>query len=97
MRFEWDEGKNKANIRKHGIDFGDACEMFTSPLLTAVDDRQNYGEDRWIGIGMLHGRVVVTAFTERGEETVRIISVRKALKHERERYEQVLRDQLGPD
>ncbi len=95
MRFEWDEEKNKTNIQKHGIDFADACEMFSLPLLTAVDDRQNYGEDRWIGIGMLRGRVVVAAFTERGEETVRIISVRKALKHESERYEQVLRDQLG--
>ncbi|MBI4660591.1 MAG: BrnT family toxin [Verrucomicrobia bacterium] len=96
MRFEWDEEKNRTNIRKHGIDFTDAWEMFTSPILAAVDERQNYGEDRWIGIGMLRGRVVVAVYAERGEDTVRIISIRKALKHERERYEKALRDQLGP-
>ena len=97
MRYEWDEEKSRTNTRKHGIDFADAWEVFTSPMLTAIDGSRNYGEDRWIGIGMLRGRVVVVVFTERGEDTVRIISVRKALKHERERYEQALRDQLGTD
>lgn len=94
MRFEWDEQKNRANIRKHGLDFVDAWEIFTLPLLTAPDEREDYGEDRWIGIGMLKSRVVVVVFTEH-EDTIRIISLRKALSYERERYEQILRDQLG--
>jgi uncharacterized DUF497 family protein len=95
MRFEWDEEKNQANIQKHGLDFADAWEIFTAPMLTALDDREDYGEDRWIGLGMLRSRPVVVVFTERGEDVIRIISLRKALKHERLRYEQTLRDQLG--
>jgi uncharacterized protein len=53
VRFEWDEEKNETNFRKHGFDFADAWEIFTGPILVALDDREDYGEDRWIGIGML--------------------------------------------
>ena len=53
MQFEWDEQKNQDNIGKHGLDFADAWEIFTAPMLTALDDREDYGEDRWIGIGLL--------------------------------------------
>ena len=97
MRFEWDEEKNKTNIRKHGFDFADAWEIFLAPILVAPDDRENYGEDRWIGIGMLRTRAVVVLYTERGEDVIRIISLRKALTHERNQYEQFLKDQLGTD
>jgi len=45
-------------------------------MLEALDDRQDYGEDRWIGIGMLNTRVVVIVFTERDEDTIRIISIK---------------------
>jgi uncharacterized DUF497 family protein len=55
-------------------------------MLVAPDDRQEYGESRWIGIGLLQGRAVVIVFVER-EDTVRIISLRKALSHERKRFE----------
>ena len=97
MRFEWDEQKRLSNIHKHGFDFRDAWRVFNSPMLVALDDREDYGEDRWIGIGMLKTRVVVVIFTERGEDTIRIISIMKAVTHERIRYEQLLRDQLGQD
>lgn len=66
-------------------------------MLVAPDDRDDYGEDRWIGIGMLEGRIVVVIFTERSDDTIRIISMMKALTHERIRYEQHLRNQLGYD
>jgi uncharacterized DUF497 family protein len=46
MQFEWDEQKNRINIHKHGLDFADAWEIFTMPMLTALDDREDYGEDR---------------------------------------------------
>jgi len=95
MRFEWDEEKNQANIQEHGLDFADASEMFTAPMLTGLDDREDDGEDRWIGLGMLLSRIVVVVFTEHDKDAIRIISLRKALKHERDRYEQTLRDQLG--
>lgn len=95
MRIEWDEHKNRINIHKHGIDFADAWEIFISPMLVSLDDHEDYGEDRWIGIGILRSRVVVIVYTERDEDTIRIISVRKALTHERKRYEKNLRDRLG--
>lgn len=97
MRFEWDEQKRRSNILKHGFDFRDAWKVFNFPMLVALDDRQDYGEDRWIGIGMLETRVVVVVFTERSENTIRIISMMKAVTDERIRYEQLLRDELGND
>ncbi|MBW4637155.1 MAG: BrnT family toxin [Gloeocapsa sp. UFS-A4-WI-NPMV-4B04] len=87
MRFEWDEEKNQANIRKHGFNFTDAWEIFESPMLISLDVKEDYGEERWIGIGFLRGRIVVVMFTERDDDTIRIISLRKALKYERIQFE----------
>ena len=95
MNFEWDERKNESNISKHGFDFADADRIFNLPMLVFYDDRQDYGEDRLVGIGLLDGRVVVLVYTEPDEETIRIISLRKALSHERKRYEQYLKNRLG--
>lgn len=97
MRFEWDENKRKDNLRNHGLDFADAWKVFAAPMRTRLDDREDYGEDRWIGIGLPDARIVVVVFTEREneEEIIRIISLRKALTHERTQYEQALRDRLG--
>jgi uncharacterized DUF497 family protein len=83
------------SIRKHGLDFVDAPEIFSRPMLTVLDDRFEYGEDRWIGIGVIQNRIVVVVYTEPDDNTIRIISLRKALRHERTRYEQALQDQLG--
>ena len=94
MRFEWDAEKNKENIRKHELDFADAWEIFDAPMLTNLDTRKDYGEDRWISIGFLRNLVVVVVYTE-SEAVIRIISLRKALKHERTRFEEALRDELG--
>ena len=89
MKFEWDDRKNEENIRKHGIDFADAVEMFSHPMLTHLDTRTNYGEDRWIGIGLLRNIVAVTVYLEwEDEETIRIISARKATGHESKEYHQ---------
>lgn len=66
-------------------------------MYIALDVREAYGEDRWIGIGDFRGRIMVVVFTERGQDTIRIISVRKALKHERKYYEKTLQDEFGPD
>lgn len=98
MRFEWDEKKNNENIRKHRLDFADAWQVFENPLLAKLDERENYGEDRWIGIGMMsNGIVIVLLFTEREQETIRIISMRKATKNERTRYEKAIKNRLGKD
>ena len=96
MHFEWDEEKRKTNIHKHGFDFRDAWKVFKSPLLVGLDDRYDYGEERLIGIGMLEGRFVVVIFTET-DDAIRIISMMKALSHEKKRYQQYLGNQLGFD
>lgn len=90
MRFEWDDQKNLANISKHGLSFADAWEIFQAPMLIDLDDRFDYGEDRWIGIGQVQSRIVVVIYTEPDATTIRIISLRKALSHERRAYEQFL-------
>ena len=95
MNFEWDRLKNEANIAKHNLDFTDAPRIFELPLRISLDERQDYGEDRWVGLGMLDGRVVVVVFTEPDEDTIRIISLRKALPYERKLYEQYLKNELG--
>ena len=98
MRFEWDEKKNSENIRKHRLDFADAWQVFENPLLAKLDDRENYGEDRWIGVGIMsNGIVVVLIFTKKEQETIRIISMRKATKNERTRYEKAIKNRLGKD
>jgi len=94
MILEWDEPKNRANIRKHGFDFADAEEMFRSALLVRPDAAEDYGEERWIGIGMIRGRVAFVAFAERPQDTIRIISLRKADHEEREQYEKAIQDGL---
>ena len=97
MLFEWDEEKNQWNIRKHGFDFVDAAEIFTHPMIIGLDDREDYGENRWIGIGLLRTTVIVIVYVERDSETIRIISLRKALPNERSKYAQTLKDQLETD
>ena len=90
MKFEWDEEKNKRNIQKHGIDFVDVPDVFKLLMLTGLNHRKEYGEDRWIGIGLLKNIVVVVVFTERKDEITRLISARKATKHEREEYKKAI-------
>ena len=95
MEFQWDERKNEVNIQKHGFDFADAHQIFELPILAAVDTRESYGETRYIGIGFLRQRVVVVVFVEEDNDTIRIVSLRKALKYERERFGKFLQDELG--
>jgi uncharacterized DUF497 family protein len=51
MFFEWDEAKNRINIHQHGIDFCDVTDIFNHPHMLLLDDREDYGEDRWIILG----------------------------------------------
>ena len=90
MQFEWNEAKNLENIRKHEIDFADVPEMFEGPMLIELDDRLDYGEDRWFGIGFLGNGVAIVVWTERQNDVIRIISARRANRYERQRLEQYL-------
>jgi uncharacterized DUF497 family protein len=81
MHFTWDETKRRENLVKHGFDFVDAPTAFEGPTFTFEDDRFAYGEQRFITLGLLHGRVVVIAHTEHDDQ-VRIISMREGTKRE---------------
>ncbi len=93
MRYEWDKNKNEANISKHGIDFADVPEMFEFPMNVEIDTRHDYGEDRWVGIGLLRMIVAVVVYVERvDEKTIRIISARKATRIESKQYYEQIKD-----
>lgn len=95
--FVWDRKKDAANLKKHGISFEEAKEIFDGPVLTRLDDRRDYGETRRISIGALSGVVViVVAHTDRAGKT-RIISARKANRNERKVYYEYLEKALGRD
>jgi len=92
MRFEWDEAKNRINIRKHGIDFADVIDMFDHPMLTLQDALPEYGEPRWIAVGWIRMFVAVVVYAERAGDVIRIISARKATKNEAALYEKTIQN-----
>lgn len=85
MRFSWDEAKRKSNLSKHRLDFVDAEDVFSGVMFTFEDNRFDYGEQRFITIGIHNNSIVVIAHTETHEE-IRIISMRKATKNEQKIY-----------
>jgi len=90
MRFEWDEVKNRRNLRKHKISFQTASLVFDDPYARSMQDRVLEAEERWQTLGMIGGVIVVVAHTYReegGELVIRIISARKATSAERRAYE----------
>jgi uncharacterized DUF497 family protein len=92
MDFTWDKKKNQSNIKTHGIDFSDVVSMFDLPMLISIDNRQDYGEERWVGVGFLKGIIAVVVFTENDDKNqIRIISCRKATKNESKKF----REKLG--
>ena len=85
LRFEWNEAKRLSNLRRHGIDFAELAEVFTTAPSTKVDDRYDYGEERLLTYGLLKGRVVAVVHTWKGD-VVRVSSARRALKNEENEY-----------
>jgi uncharacterized protein len=91
MIFEWDEAKNLANQKKHGFSFEDAIDAFQDPLSLLIMDRVKNGEVRWQTYGMVNAGLLMVVHTIRdfeNDEIIRIISARRATKHERRRYEE---------
>jgi uncharacterized DUF497 family protein len=92
MNFTWDPEKDAANRVKHGLSFQTAVIVFDDPFHLSVFDRIVDGEERWRTMGQIGGfLVLIVAHTyseQNGEETVRIISARKATRNERKRYEE---------
>ena len=86
MRYGWDEAKRRINVRKHGIDFT-AIHSFTwDASIRWVDDREDYGELRQVAIGFIGVVLHTITFTERGDDVIWIISLRKATKAEYRKY-----------
>ena len=81
MEFSWDENKRRSNLDKHGFDFRDIKYVFAGQTFTFEDVRYDYGEQRFITLGVLQGRFVAIAHTESNGK-FRIISLRKGSKHE---------------
>jgi uncharacterized DUF497 family protein len=83
---EWDDPKGAQNFADHGVSFETAKKVFEDPFATErLDDREDYGEDRYSIIGMVDGRILTVAYTLRND-SIRIISARGAEPHERRRY-----------
>ncbi|MCL1861157.1 MAG: BrnT family toxin [Proteobacteria bacterium] len=89
MKFTWHEPKRQQNLKKHGLDFADAHKVFDGPLMTFEDTRENYGEQRMIGVGLLDFLVVLVVHVESADE-IRIISMRKATHHETDQFYEYL-------
>ena len=86
LSFEWDENKAAANLTKHGVRFELAAHVFHDPLrLERHDGRQDYGEDRFLTIGLVGDKELAVTYTLR-DEVIRIISAREADHHERREY-----------
>jgi hypothetical protein len=90
--FEWDPRKAASNLRKHGVSFEDAVLVFDDPLAQFEQDRIVEGERRWQATGIGQGfTLIVVAYAtwddEQTTEVIRIISARRAEKHEQRRYE----------
>lgn len=87
VSFEWDEKKAAENYATHGVSFQFATRVFKDPFaVERIDDRHDYGEERYILIGMAGDVVLFVVYTER-EERIRLISARRATKLEQEDYE----------
>ncbi len=85
VTIDFDPGKRASNLSKHGLDLADAEAVFAGAAFTRPDDRRNYGEQRFVTVGYLNGRMVVIAWTPR-DGCQRVINMRKANEREQAFY-----------
>ena len=84
--FEWDEQKAARNLAEHKVNFEQSAIACCDPFAVEwVDEREDYGEERFGLLGLYQGEVLFVAYAERGEN-IRIISARRAERHEQDRY-----------
>jgi hypothetical protein len=86
MKYEWDENKRLANLARHKVDFIDAVDFQWDTAVETIDNRFDYGEERWIALGFTDKKLHVLVYAFRSP-TIRIIILRKANKRERIYYE----------
>lgn len=86
MEISYDAEKRAFTLEQRGLDFEDAVQVFAGNTIDVEDDRQDYGETRWLTFGLLDSRLVALVWTPR-DEARHIISMRKANDRERKKYE----------
>ena len=86
IEFEWDEAKAKSNLQKHKVSFLTAAAIFAEERLERIDDREEYGETRWIALGRVDDEVYRVVYIQRTGHRIRIISAQKASRDEKEIY-----------
>jgi hypothetical protein len=91
MDLTYDPEKRAKTLAERGLDFDDAVQVFAGPTVDFIDDRQDYGEERWLSFGHLESRLIVVVWTPR-EDARHIISMRKANEREKKKFGR----QLGP-
>jgi len=87
VRFVWDQDKADTNAQKHGVTFEEAASVFMDPLALIVEDSRHPENARIIGESEAQ-RILLVVFVERDEDLLRLISARRATRHERRRYEE---------
>lgn len=96
MQFEWDENKREKVIKERGVDILDAALIFEGPVVTAVDDRNNYGEQRLKSIGLVGNDVFIVVHTRR-EDVTRLITAWKGGRSDRTKYEESIAKRAETD
>jgi uncharacterized protein len=89
MKISHDPAKREKTLKERSLDFAETPSVFGGPIYTVRDDRQDYGEVRWITVGLLRGRMVLVVWTLRGTDR-HIISFRKANQREKAKYQKLL-------
>ena len=84
--FEWDDEKDQANQKKHGLTFEEATAIFDGPVLTNPDVREDYGEERFISYGQLGTLVIAAVVHTDRSGRIRLVSARMANRKERQSY-----------
>ena len=85
MKIEFDEEKRQRTLADRGLDFADATIVFDGPKFTVLDDREDYGEERFLTLGYLGDRLVAIIWTPRGAAR-RVISMRKCNDREQRKF-----------
>lgn len=88
MDIEYDPRKAESNLKKHGVTFDEAATVLLDSMALVREDDDAHGEARYVALGMSNaGRLITVCYTLRNEETIRLISARKATSNERRQYE----------
>jgi uncharacterized DUF497 family protein len=88
LEYEWDENKRTANIEKHQVDFRVAVFIFEGATVKEKDDRHDYGENRFLSIGLVEDECFVVVHTEQ-EDVIRLISAWRGGRRDRRKYQAI--------